>query len=560
MLTHLHVQNFALMESLDLRPGPGLNILTGETGAGKSILIDALNAALGERTGTEAVRTGSDRALVEAVFDLSRCPSVVSRLAADGWLDEGETELVLSRELSLSGAGAARVNGRRVNVGALREIGDGLVDLHGQHEHQSLLRVATHQQILDAFGGPEAAEALSLAAQAFGAWRDASTELNNLLLDERERARLIDLHEFQVNEIDAAELSPGEDDALLAERARLGGAERIGEACAEALQKLNGEGLGAVDSVGVAVTRLKEIARLDESAVDVLSAVETGYYTLQEAARDLEHYADSVEMNPERLEQVEERLDLLRNLKRKYGDTIPEILAYRERTFAELDSLQHADERVGQLRQRVETLKAERDAANAKLHSLRVATAEQLRDLLSADLAGLAMERARFDTSIESAEPGPTGADKVEFVISPNPGEPLKPLAKIASGGEMSRLMLALKSALSRVDPVPTLVFDEIDVGVSGRVAGALARKLKALASQHQTLCVTHLPQIAAAAGTHFRIEKSVSGNRTVTTITALSPEERMEEIARLLAGAEPTDTARTHAASLISEFGGGTA
>lgn len=560
MLTHLHVQNFALMESLDLRPGPGLNILTGETGAGKSILIDALNAALGERTGTEAVRTGSDRALVEAVFDLSRCPSVVSRLAADGWLEEGETELVLSRELSLSGAGAARVNGRRVNVGALREIGDGLVDLHGQHEHQSLLRVATHQQILDAFGGPEAAEALSLAAQAFGAWRDASTELNNLLLDERERARLIDLHEFQVNEIDAAELSPGEDDALLAERARLGGAERIAEACAEALQKLNGEGLGAVDSVGVAVTRLKEIARLDESAVDVLSAVETGYYTLQEAARDLEHYADSVEMNPERLEQVEERLDLLRNLKRKYGDTIPEILAYRERTFAELDSLQHADERVGQLRQRVETLKAERDAANAKLHSLRVATAEQLRDLLSADLAGLAMERARFDTSIESAEPGPTGADKVEFVISPNPGEPLKPLAKIASGGEMSRLMLALKSALSRVDPVPTLVFDEIDVGVSGRVAGALARKLKALASQHQTLCVTHLPQIAAAAGTHFRIEKSVSGNRTVTTITALSPEERMEEIARLLAGAEPTDTARTHAASLISEFGGGTA
>jgi DNA repair protein RecN (Recombination protein N) len=554
MLTEIHVRNFALMERLDLELGPGLNILTGETGAGKSILIDAINAILGERTGADVIRSGEDRAAVEGVFTTDDAPAVMARLAEEG-VDDEEGCLILARELSRTGQGAARVNGRRATVGTLRAVGEGLVDLHGQHEHQSLLSVERHVEILDAWGGPDIAAVRERVTAVYHEWRERQEERKSLQMDESERARRVDLYAFQVEEINAAAPRVGEEEDLLADRIRLAGAEKLAAGAAEAQESLNGETAGAVEALGTAVNRLRDAVKLDDGLRATLETVESAYYATQEAARDLGGYLGEIEFNPARLTEIEERLDVLRILKKKYGGSIEEALAYRDRAAAELEALRGAEVRTDELTAEIDRLRGELDALNTQLRARRREAAESLRRAMERELADLAMEKTRLEVSIEPSDPTANGADHVEFLISPNPGEPLKPLARIASGGELSRLMLALNSVVAKADPVPVLIFDEIDTGVSGRQAGVIARKMKVLARTSQVLCVTHSPQIAAAADRHYVIRKDVEGGRTVTHVAPLSGGDRVEEVARMLAGAAPTATARTHAQALIEEF-----
>lgn len=554
MLTEIHVRNFALMERLDLELGPGLNILTGETGAGKSILIDAINAILGERTGADAIRSGAEKAAVEGVFTTDDAPAVMSRLAEEG-VDDEEGCLILAREFTRSGQAAARVNGRRATVGTLRAVGEGLVDLHGQHEHQSLLSVERHGDILDAWGGPEIATMKEKVADLYHQWRARVRDRDSLRMDERERSRRLDLYAFQVDEINSAAPRPGEEEELLASRTRLASAEKLAANTAEAAEYLSAEPAGAVEALGAAVNRLREASKLDADLAPLLESVESAYYTAQEAARDVADYAAAIEFNPARLTEVEERLDVLRGLKKKYGDTLEEVLAHRDRIAAELEALRNAEIRTEELTSDINRLHDGLNALNVRLHALRREAAETLTRAMERELTDLAMEKTRLEVSIESGEPTAYGADRVEFLISPNPGEPLKPLARIASGGELSRLMLALKSVVAKADPVPVLIFDEIDTGVSGRQAGVIAQKMKALAKTSQVLCVTHSPQIAAAADCHFVIRKDVEGGRTLTRVEPLTGDARVEEVARMMAGVAPTETARTHARALILEF-----
>lgn len=554
MLSEIHIRNFALIERLDLELGPGLSILTGETGAGKSILIDAINAILGERTGIEMIRSGADKAAIEAVFSLSAAPLASAILEEEGLAEEDGT-LILARELARTSQGAARINGRRATMSTLRLIGEGLVDLHGQHDHQTLLVADRHVVILDAWGGLEVVQTRERVSGLFKTWRARQSELAALRMDERERARLADLYAFQISEIAAADPQPGEDDALTVERGRLAGAEKLAAIAVEASAALTRDSGSAVETLGVAVARLRDAERIDPAITRLLDAVETAYFSVQEAGQEVAAYLDGIEFNPSRLAEVEERLDLLRRLKKKYGDTLEDVIAFRERTAGELGRVEGAEGRAAELTAEITTLRAELDAANSELRELRRSAGESLREAMERELGDLAMDKTRVAIALDACEPTPNGADRVEFLISPNPGEPLKPLARIASGGELSRLMLALKSVVAKADPVPVLIFDEIDTGVSGRQAAVIARKLRALARVSQVLCVTHLPQIAAAADNHYLISKNESDGRTTTSVANLSEAERVEEVARMLAGAGPTDTARANARDLMREF-----
>lgn len=587
MLTQLSIRNFALIDRLDLEFEEGFHVLTGETGAGKSILIDALAFVLGERAGVDLIRTGAEKALAEAVFHLS--PEVFTEALAR-WAEEDQ--IVLSRELSRSGRSQCRINGRIATAGALREVAAHLVDLHGQHEHQSLLSPEKHVELLEAWAGERLQAPTRRARKLFAELQAVRREIRALKTDERERARRLDLYQFQIDEIDAADLVPGEEEELLADRSRLANAEKLFAAAAAALAALS-EGDGdrapaALDLLGLTARELEEIAALDESLGPVLESVQTALYAAEDAARALRDYQEKIEFNPARLEQVQERLELLRTLKKKYGDTIEEVLAYRKRIGAELTTLAGSEERVAELEARLGKLAAELDAAAAALYDARRQAAREFETALVAELEDLAMAATVFEVRVEPPRPAtaavseggtatphdespcraelPVGdgrsreglADvlgRVEFLISPNPGEPVKPLAKIASGGELSRVMLALKG-LSAVggdenrSSLPTLIFDEIDVGVGGRTAHALGEKLAKLGRRCQVLCVTHLPQIASRATAHYRVEKSVVGERTVVEVRRLEEEERVEEVARMLGGA--TATARTHAREML--------
>jgi len=552
MLRTLSIRNFAIIDRLDLEFAPGLNVLTGETGAGKSIIIDALNVILGGRAGAEMVRGGADRATIDAVFDVTGSTNLHAFIREIGF-DVEDDLLFLSREITAGGKSTARVGGRPATVSQLKEIGEWLVDLHGQHEHQSLLTVPRHIDILDEWGGREALALRAEVAEAFQTCQRLERERATLETDARERAHLIDLYQFQTQEIAEAHLVPGEEEELLSNARRLANAQKLAEAAEAAAVALSGEeGEGALALLVAAIRSLEEAAALDDRLAPLVETMNTARYELEEAARDIVRYQDSVEFNPERLQQTEERLESIRNLKRKYGDTVEEILEYRRQTAEKLDALTHCEER-GQ------ELAAEIAQATARLKDLCATLSARRRDLAAgfsatvlAELQDLAMEKTRFEARIEPCEPNVKGADRVEFVIAPNPGEPLRPLARIASGGEISRVMLAIKSAMARQEPLPTMVFDEIDVGVGGRTASVIADKLSTLSRAAQILCITHLPQIASRGDTHLYIEKQVAGDRTVVVVTPLAPEERVEELARMLGGTDVTETVLRHAREML--------
>ena len=550
MLTELWIHNFAIIDELHLTLKPGLIVFTGETGAGKSIIVDAIELLLGGRAESAVIRTSAEVATVEGAFQLPTelRSEVQSILEAEGLWEEDGT-LTLGREVRREGRNIARVNGRVVNLGVLREIGQYLVDVHGQSEHLSLLRVREHLGLLDRFAGV-GAERDALAAEVL-ALRAVREELQRLRDGERDAARRADMLTFQINEIGAAKLKPGEDETLLEERTRLANAEQLAalaDAAILALDEGSQERVAATDLVGEAERALSALARIDATRNTARDSLQGAAEQLAELARELRAYRESIEFNPRRLEQVEERLELIANLKRKYGESLAAIGEYALKAQREMDGITHADERMAELAAQEEQMLRSVGTLGAALSEKRRAAGADLARGIEAELGDLRMAGARFAVDIQWKD-DPLGAyagerrvayeaaglDRVEFLVAPNPGEGLKPLAKVASGGETSRLMLALKSVLARADRTPTLIFDEIDQGIGGRVGAVVGRKLWNLTPPHQVLCVTHLPQLAGFGDLHLRVEKRSQGERTVTEVRALSAKERVAELAAML-------------------------
>lgn len=566
MLAELTIRDFAIIDQLHLRFGPGFNVLTGETGAGKSIIIDAVSLLLGGRGDVDFIRSGAPQAVIEGIFVLDRDTQSITDplLKRDSLEGDDPDTLILARELRREGRNVCRVNGRAVSLRVLREIGQNLVDIHGQTEHLSLMRVREHVDLLDRYG--ELWPLRDQLAALVGQLRQVRRELADLRRDERELARRVDLLQYQVNEIEAAHLEEGEEQDLSQERTRLSNAERLRDLADEAYHTLFGgseEQTSAVDLLQASVQALTGLARLDPSTTPLGEAAETLSYQLEDLAESLRAYRDRIEFNPRRLNQVEERLALIRSLQRKYGDSIGDVLAYAQRARGQLDTIEHSEEHIAELETEEERLLHEVGQVGSVLSARRREASERLATGIEAELEQLSMARARFGVDLSWRDDpegayadGPTqsdaqgrrvafdltGLDRAEFLVAPNVGEPLKPLVRIASGGETSRLMLALKTVLAQADRTPTLIFDEIDAGIGGRIGAVVGRKLWGLTvgdgdkvRNHQVLCVTHLPQLAAYGDLHIQVVKGIIDQRTVTSVHALDGVDREREIAGML-------------------------
>jgi DNA repair protein RecN (Recombination protein N) len=554
MLTELTITDFAIIDRLHLELAAGFVVFTGETGAGKSIIIDAVDLLLGGRAEAAQVRAGAELARVEGVFALDddTRPAVEAVLTREELQDDGPpSEVTLAREVRREGRSICRVNGRAVSLAILKEVGQGLVDVHGQSDHLSLLRPREHIFMLDRFADLDAErEQLAGVVRELNAVR---RELDGLQRGEREMAQRLDMLTYQINEIAAARLKSGEDKALLEERTRLANAEKLAALTDEALQALSDgtdETPSAADLLGEAGRTLASLAKIDPTLAAQRDQAQALSEQYRELARELAAYRETIEFNPKRLNDVEERLELIKALQRKYGATIEDVLAFAVKAEASRDGLTHAGERSAELQEAKESLLRRLGQLGAKLSEARRAAGERLARALEAELSDLRMEWARFAVDAQWVDEADgafvnggrvafdlTGLDRVEFLVAPNVGEGLKPLAKIASGGETSRLMLALKGVLARADRTPTLIFDEIDQGIGGRVGGVVGRKLWGLARTHQVLCITHLPQLAGFGDQHFKVEKVLAGDRTVTRVEALSPQTRAAELALMLGG-----------------------
>lgn len=542
-----------MIDELDLELGPGLNVLTGETGAGKSIIVEAINIALGERADAEVVRSGCNRAVVEMVVDVSASAQAMCSLGEAGLAPE-DGRIVVSREVQKSGKSQCRISGRPVTLSFVKDITDRLVDTHGQHDHQFLLRPDRHLEVLDARCGEAVLSLAGRVAEGYARLRQLERELDQLQSDERERVRSIDLYQFQIREISDAKLTPGEEEELLAERLRLANAEKLHAGASAAFESMGdrtGEGC-ALDTIGEAVVALQGLSQLDAKLGPLTDSLQAAVYQVEDVARELRAYRDAIEFNPQRLQAVEDRLDLIRALKRKYGETIEEIVEYGRDLERRLELLTHSEERSSELAKEIEAVKAEVMGIAEELSALRRKGASAFAQAVELELEGLGMPKAVFHVALERHDLDETGIDGVEFLFSANPGEPPRPLGRIASGGEMSRVMLAIKSIMASSVGMPTLIFDEIDVGVGGRTAEVIGRKLDSLAEKAQVLCVTHLPHIASGAGEHFYIEKKLADGRTVVRVRRLTNEERVEELARMLGGAKPSQTAIEHAKEML--------
>ena len=562
MLLEIYVENFALIDRLRLGLRSGLNVFTGETGAGKSILIDAMEAVLGGRVSADLVRTGTERAVVEAVLDVSGQSAVAARLQELGLAGPDDTTLVLTREIARSGRHGARVNGRANNASLLRELASGLVDLHGQHEQQSLLLPGRALALLDAFGGAGLLRLRDEVSRLHGELRQVEDELASLYGDAVERARRLDLLRYQLRELDAARLREGEDEELSSERRLLQSAERRRAATEAAYAMLYeaGDQPAASDLVGRALAELRDGARLDPELQGFLEVLEGALAQLQDAARDLSAYRDRVEANPARLEEIEQRLDLLASLRRKYGGTIGEMLRYRQEMASELERLGNAEELAARLDSRRADLGGRLQAAATRLSAAREEAAGRLSLQATAELRELGLPEATLAFAVEPERDGERlrvgqhGADRVNIMFTANVGEPPRPLVRVASGGELSRVMLALKVVLASHDAVPTLIFDEVDAGLGGRAAQAVSDRLRLLGQTRQVLAVTHLAGIAAAADAHFALAKEVRAERTTVAVTALDEEGRVRELSRMLGGARITRATEDHAREMLAQ------
>ncbi len=557
MLKVLRINNIALMPSLTMELGPGLVLLTGETGAGKSILIDALGLLLGNRASPDAIRTGKERATVEAVFEVQGAAGLLDERGLPG---DGD-EIVIRREIQSIGKGRATVNGALAPVGLLRDLAPHLAAIHGQHEPQGLLDPDAHLDILDHFAGSESARPL---AEFYKDLRNVESALARLQSDRREAERRREMLEFQATEIEKAELDTEEEGTLRREKARQANAGRLAALSGEAYALLYDDEVAVLGRLGQVFRRIEELASIDSTFEPFVEAKASVRAPLEDLALRLRDYRETLEVSPGRLDEIESRLALIERLKKKYGASVGDVLAFGARCRRELDALgtpEQQERQLGAERERLANAYLERARA---LSRRRRAAAGELRKRMQGELAQLAMEKTRFDVAFvpsttETAAADPSvwterGLERVEFLLSPNPGEELRPLARIASGGELSRLMLALKSVAGHDASGLTFVFDEVDAGIGGRVAEVVGRKLKAIAARQQVLCVTHLAQIAAFADQHLVVRKRIEAGRTVTLVEPLSEQGRVEELARMLGGETITATGREHAREMLKQ------
>ena len=571
MLRELKIKNLAVIEEVTVPFTRGLNVLTGETGAGKSILLDALLLVSGARAQPDLIRSEADGAVVEAVFDVDPDSPILAILTEAGLRAEDD-QIIIRRELTRSGRTRAFVSDSAVTVGLLERLGDHLVEIHGQHEHQRLMEPARQLDLLDRFGSAEAARArVTALVEEWGQARAAQAELQ---VSERNLKQKEDLYRFQLSEIEAARLVPGEEEGLKAERRRLQHSERLAEGLNQALSDLYDDPQSAASSLGRAAQLLGELAKIDPDLNAPLPVLDSAQIHLEEAVSQLRAFRDRTVFDPDRLEAIDVRLDILTKLKRKYGESADAILAYRDQIRAELELLDRREELIEAANARAARLAEEAGREALALSELRREAAARLERLIRRELRALGMEKARFAIALrrEPAQADGVGAgadgwrvtargiDQAEFQLSTNPGEELKPLSRVVSGGELSRTMLGIKVILAEADRIPVMIFDEVDAGIGGRVADRVGQKLAQTARHRQVLCVTHLSQIAAYAHQHLRVEKVVRGGKTRTRVEALDDAGRVEELARMLGGEQVTETARRHARELYATARGAVA
>ncbi len=532
MLSSLHIENIAVIESADISFPSGLSVLTGETGAGKSMIIDSINMILGGRTNREVIRTGCKKAFVSASFECLH-PTVVS-LADEFGIDISDGELIISREVTSDGRSSARANGRQITAAMLRELGKNLINIHGQHDNAALSDPSTHLSFLDSFAvNTKEREDYS---EKYSRVKNIKKQIDSLSFDEREKAMRTDILRYQVNELEAAQLVVGEDEVLEKKRLSLANREKVIKGIFAAREALCGSERGACDLVAAAQNELAYVSRYDEDAAKLSERINDIFAELEDISDEISRFADNIDDDESELEQIENRLDLIKSFRKKYGNTVEEMLEFLEKAREELENIEFSDEKIKKLQKELVSAQSELDIAAKRLSENREKAAEALERAVTGELVFLDMPKVRFSVQIMPKAQEKDGADNVEFLISTNVGEELRPLAKIASGGELSRIMLAIKNILSK-DGAGTLVFDEVDTGVSGRAAHKIAVKLKQMSGASQVIVVTHLAQIAAEGHNHFIIKKESRDDRTYTSVNLLSGEDRIKELARIMGG-----------------------
>lgn len=551
MLRELSIRNFAIIEDLTVSFSDGLTVLTGETGAGKSIIIDAVHLLAGGRGSQEFIRHGTRKAELGGLFQINSSTHPVFARLDEAGIEYEEGTIILRRDLNDSGKSVCRVNGKLVPLSVLRDIGSHLIDIHGQHENQELMDEKRHRHLLDQFGQDSLGDALAQYRTRFMVYKQLRRELEAVSIDEQRIAQRIDLFQFQLNELEMANLQIGEEENLMDERKRLMNFNKIYEASHIAYEAISGDQKG-LDWIRQAMQSLEEAAQIDEQFKEASEAVASAFYTLEDASYQTQSAVDGLEFDPERLNEVEERLTVLQTMKRKYGATIEDILAYQARIAGELEELLNHDETLHKKERQVSVIKDELQELATTLTLLRKEASQGLSGAIMHELRGLHMEKAKFVVNFKENEYfDEFGKDDVVFYISTNVGEPPKSLPKIASGGELSRMMLALKTIFSSNNGVTSIIFDEVDTGVSGRVAQAIAEKIAEVSINSQVLCISHLPQVAAMADHHYYIKKEVEHDRTYTSLTEIDERARIEELSRMMSGAEITEATLRHAEEL---------
>lgn len=555
MLQHLAIENFAIIEKLSVDFEAGMTVLTGETGAGKSIIIDAVGLLMGGRGSTDYIRYGASHFSLSGIFFIPDLAPAGQALLAENDIPFDDNQLLIRRELYLNGKNNIKVNGVSLTVTLLKQLGTYIVDIHGQNEHQSLMQPSRHVQLLDQFGG-QALQAVKAEYQAeFAVYQAARQKLTDLSLNEQETAQRIDLLAFQINEIEASQLKPGEEESLLEERQQMQNYQKIVDALGAANEGLTQNEPNVIDYLGLVVGELQQISHIEATFNDYFEQAQSAYYNLQELASDISRQLDQLSYDPQRLDFIEERLALFQSLKRKYGQTIADVVAYGETAGVELEQLSNKESHLHKLEADVRTAAKQVEAAGQRLHQQREQAASRLTVAIETQMRELYMEKARFQVQIErSKDFQANGSDQVAFYIAANVGEPFKPLVKVASGGELSRLMLAMKTIFQQSRGVTAIIFDEVDTGVSGRVAQAIANKIFEIALHAQVLCITHLPQVAAMADQQLFIAKQQSQDRTFTTVEVLSPDQRVDEVARMITGENITAVAKEAAAEQLTQ------
>lgn len=558
MLAELSIKNFAIIESLTVSFERGLTVLTGETGAGKSIIIDAIHLLAGARGSSEFVRYGEKRAELEALFLLDDTNHPVYLKCEEFGIDVSDGMIILRRDMSSTGKSICRINGKLVTIAVLREVGQLLVDIHGQHDNQELMNEENHLSLLDQYGGQEVKDALEAYLDVYRHYDGLKKKITQLSENEQEMAHRLDLLQFQLDEIEKAELQPKEDELLQEEKNQISNYEKIYDALQNGYNSLHGEQKG-LDWIGLAMSQLENVGQINTTLKELSETVSNAFYMLEDISYQLRNELESLEFDPGRLNYVEGRLNEINTLKRKYGQSVEEILAYSAKIEEEIDTIQNKDSHITKLQKELQSITEDLSIEAKNLSMIRQKHAKMLIEEIHQELKELYMEKTSFDVNMKEKRNNvneikytSTGAEEIEFYISTNPGEPLKPLNKTASGGELSRIMLAMKSIFSQHQGITSIIFDEVDTGVSGRVAQAIAEKIYRVSNGSQVLCITHLPQVAAMADTHLYIAKETKSGRTKTSVKPLVEDEKVKEIGRMIAGVEVTELSKEHAKELL--------